>query len=138
MKIKIPILICLLFSKILFFSCVTCIIYTYGHFSSVKDFSAATWVRNLKFCTKLDCDKLRFVTKKKQPHIAYHSLYLLIFFLSIENFCHRFLGSFWSQCFQILCTSSDSQSVLCKWKLRCSSSFCLLFFKFSFCHSYTV
>ena len=53
------------------------------------------------------------------------------FLLSNENFCHRFLGSYWSQCFQILCTPSGRQSVLCKWKLRC---FYLLFSNFHFFH----
>ena len=140
-------------------------------FFSVKDFSATTWVRILKFGTRLDSDELYCVTKE-QPHIAYQSLYLFIFlslqwkkfsskisqqllglgfwnlvqslivmscivqqknshillispficsffFLSNGNFCHRFLSSYWSQCFQILFTSSGWQSVLCKWKLRC-------------------
>ena len=45
---------------------------------SVKDFSATTSVRILKFGTKLDSDKLYCVTKE-QPHIAYQSLYLFIF-----------------------------------------------------------
>ena len=49
---------------------------------SVKDFSATTWVRILKFCTKLDSDELYCVTKE-QPHIAYQSLYLFIF-LSLQ------------------------------------------------------
>ena len=89
----------------------------------VKDFSATTWVRILKFGTKLDSDELYCVTKE-QPHIAYQSLYLLIFicsffFLSNGNFCHRFLSPYWSQCFQILFTSLGWQSVLCKRKLRC-------------------
>ena len=52
------------------------------NFFSVKDFSATTWVRILKFCTKLDSDKLYCVTKE-QPHIAYQSLYLFIF-LSLQ------------------------------------------------------
>ena len=50
---------------------------------SVKDFSATTWVRILKFGTKLDSDELYCVAKKKQPHIAYQSLYLFIF-LSLQ------------------------------------------------------
>ena len=49
---------------------------------SVKDFSATTWVRILKFGTKLDSDELYCVTKE-QPHFAYQSLYLLIF-LSLQ------------------------------------------------------
>ena len=53
----------------------------------VKDFSATTWVRILKFGTKLDSDELYCVTKecvtKEQPHIAYQSLYLFIF-LSLQ------------------------------------------------------
>ena len=47
----------------------------------VKDFSATTWVRILKFGTKLDSDELYCVTKE-QLHIAYQSLYLF-FFLSL-------------------------------------------------------
>ena len=45
-------------------------------------FSATTWVRILKFCTKLDSDELYCVTKE-QPHIAYQFLYLFIF-LSLQ------------------------------------------------------
>ena len=48
----------------------------------VKDFSATTWVRILKFGTMLDSDELYCVTKE-QPHIAYQSLYLFIF-LSLQ------------------------------------------------------
>ena len=48
----------------------------------VKDFSATTWVRILKFATKLDSDELYCVIKE-QPHIAYQSLYLFIF-LSLQ------------------------------------------------------
>ena len=39
------------------------------NFFFVKDFSATTWVRILKFGTRLDSDKLYCVTKE-QPHIA--------------------------------------------------------------------
>ena len=53
------------------------------NFFSVKDFSAPTWVRILKFGTRLDSDKLYCVTKE-QPHIAYQSLYLFIF-LSLQR-----------------------------------------------------
>ena len=53
-------------------------------FFSVKNFSATTWVRILKFGTKLDSDELYCVTKK-QPHIAYQSLYLFIFLLSLSH-----------------------------------------------------
>ena len=48
----------------------------------VKDFSATTWVRILKFGAKLDSDELYCVTKE-QPHIANQSLYLFIF-LSLQ------------------------------------------------------
>ena len=53
----------------------------YIDFFSVN-FSAATWVRILKFSTKLDIDELYCVTKE-QPHIAYQSFYLFIF-LSLQ------------------------------------------------------
>ena len=49
----------------------------------VKDFSATTWVRILKFGTKLDSDELYCVTKE-QPNIAYQSLYLFIFLSPME------------------------------------------------------
>ena len=55
------------------------------NFFSVKDFSATTWVWILKFGTKLDSDELYCVTKK-QPHIAYQSLYFFIF-LSLRWKC---------------------------------------------------
>ena len=48
----------------------------------VKDFSATTWVRILKFGTKLDSDEL-YCVRKEQEHIAYQSLYLFIF-LSLQ------------------------------------------------------
>ena len=51
-------------------------------FFSVKNFSATTLVRILKFDTKLDSNELYCVTKE-QPHIAYQSLYLFIF-LSLQ------------------------------------------------------
>ena len=54
-------------------------------FISVKDFSATIWVRILKIGTKLDSDELYFVTKKKQPHIAYQSLLFVHFsFFPVE------------------------------------------------------
>ena len=49
----------------------------------LQRFSATTWVRILKFDTKLDSDELYCVTKE-QPHIAYQSLYLFIF-LSLQS-----------------------------------------------------
>ena len=134
---KIKMLILILASFFIFSFCRSYIIHM--DIFSVKDFSATTWLMILKFGTKLDSNELYCVTKKK-PHIAHQFLYLFIFFLSNGNFCHRFLFSYWSQCFQILCTPSSRQSVSCKWKLRCLSLFCLLFqfFIFSFCHSYIV
>ena len=98
----------------------------FANFSFIKVISATTWVRILKFGTKLHRDELYCVTKK-QPQISYQSLWLFSFFLSNGNFCHRFLSSYWSQRFKNWCTPSGRQSVLCKWKLRCLSSFCLLF-----------
>ena len=101
------------------------------NFFSVKDFSATTWVRILIFGTKLDSDELYCVTKNS--HILLISLFICsFFFLSNVNFCHRFLGSYWSKCFKILCTPSGRHSELCKWKLRCLSSCCLLFSIFHF------
>ena len=47
----------------------------------VRDFSATTWVRILKFGTKLDSDELYCVTKE-QPLFAYQSLYLFNFSFS--------------------------------------------------------
>ena len=44
----------------------------------------------------------------------------------------RVLGAYQIQCFQTLCTPSGRQSVLCKWKLRCLSSFAFFFSNFQF------
>ena len=48
----------------------------------LQDGKVYTWVRILKFGTKLDSDELYCVTKE-QSHIAYQSLYLFIF-LSLQ------------------------------------------------------
>ena len=68
----------------------------------VKDFSATTWARNLKFGTKLDSDKL-YCVRKEQSHIAYQSLYLFIF-LSLQ-------WKFLSQISQLLLESVFSNFV---------------------------
>ena len=47
-------------------------------FFSVKDFSATTWVRILKFGTKLDSDELYCVTKNS--HIMLISPFICSFF----------------------------------------------------------
>ena len=48
------------------------------NFFSVKDFSATTWVRILKFGTKLDSDEMYCVTKKKK---ATYCLSVPLFFI---------------------------------------------------------
>ena len=133
---KVLILILPSFSLFSFFFLLSPSYNTYGYFSVIV-FSATTCLRILKVSTRLDSDEL-YCAKKEQPQIAYKSLYLFIFFLSNENFCHRFLSSYWSYCFQILCTPSGTQSVLCKWKWRCLFSLCLLFFIFFFCHPHII
>ena len=73
---------------------------TYGHFFSVKDFSATTWVRILKFGTKLDSDELYCVTKE-QSLIAYQSLYLFIFLpmeISVTDFSAPIGASYFKFC----------------------------------------
>ena len=64
------------FSVIMFVCLFVCKLFFF-----VKDFSATTWVRILKFGTKLDSDELYCVTIK-QPHIAYQSLYFIHFSFS--------------------------------------------------------
>ena len=51
------------------------------NFFSVKDFSATTWVRILKFGTKLDSDRLYCVTKKATYCL---SVPLFVHFLSLQ------------------------------------------------------
>ena len=80
-------------------------------FISVKDFSATTWVRILKFGTKLDSDELYCVTNK-QPHIAYQSLYLFIF-LSLQ-------WKFLSQISQLLLEPVFSNFVYTFRKAKCT------------------
>ena len=77
----------------------------------VKDFSATTWVRILKFGTKLDSDELYCVTKE-QPHIAYQFLYLFIF-LSLQ-------WKFLSQISQLLLEPLFSNFVYTFRKAKCT------------------
>ena len=74
---------------------------------SVKDFSAATSLRILKFGTKLDSDELYRVTKTATHCI---SVNLFVHFSSSPIK----ISVYWSQCFQILCTLLGRLSVLCK------------------------
>ena len=68
----------------------------------------------LRFGTKLYNDELYCVTKENSHILLISPFILFIFFLSNKIFCHRFLGSFWSQCFQNLCTPSGREGVLYK------------------------
>ena len=54
------------------------------NFFFVKDFSGTTVPRILKFGTNIGYDKLYYVLKK-EPHMAYQSLYLSIF-LSCQKY----------------------------------------------------
>ena len=82
------------------------------NFFSVNSFSATTWVRILKFGTKLDSDELYCVTKE-QPHIAYQSLYLFTF-LSLK--C-----KFLSQISQLLLEPAFSNFVYIFRKAKCTA-----------------
>ena len=79
---------------------------------SLEDFSATTWVRILKFGTKLDSDELYCVTKKS--HILPISPFICsFFFLSNGNFCHRFLSFYRSQCVLKFCVHLQVGKVYC-------------------------
>ena len=78
---------------------------------SVKDFSATTRVRTLKFGTKLDSDELYYV-RKEQLHIAYQSFYLFIF-LSLH-------WKFLSQISQLLLEPLFSNFVYTFRKAKCT------------------
>ena len=82
-------------------------------FFFVKDFSATTWVRILKFGTKLDSDELYCVTKE-QPHIAYQSLYLFFFsFSPMEKFFVKdFSATTWVRILKFG-TKLDSDELYC-------------------------
>ena len=58
------------------------------NFFSVKDFSATTLVRILKFGTKLDSDELYCITKNS-PILLISPFICSFFFLSNGNFCHK-------------------------------------------------
>ena len=78
----------------------------------VKDFSATTWVRILKFGTKLDSDELYCVTKE-QPHIAYQSLYLFIFLsLQWKKISSDFSATTWVRILKFG-TKLDSDELYC-------------------------
>ena len=53
-------------------------------FFSVKDFSATTWVRILKFGTKLDSDELYCVTKKTDTYCLSVPLFVHSSFSQME------------------------------------------------------
>ena len=75
--------------SVIMFVCLSVCLFVCKLFFFVKDFSATTWVRILKFGTRLDSDELYCVTKE-QPHIAYQSLYLFIFLsLQWKNFSSK-------------------------------------------------
>ena len=80
-KKKMLILILPSFFNFSFFFCHSYILHM--DIFSVKDSSATTLVRIMKCGTKLDNDEFYCVTRKKQPHVAYQSLYLFIF-LSLQ------------------------------------------------------
>ena len=122
--------------------CLSVPLFVYFSFSPmekifVKDFSATTWVRILKFDTKLDSDELYCVTKE-QPHIAYQSLYLLIF-LSLQ-------WKFLSQISQLLLEPMFSNFVYivrmakCTVQMEIKMLILILasFFKFSFFPSFSL
>ena len=75
------ILILLSFFKFSIFRSVTPIKYIWTFFP-VKDFSATTCLRILKFGTKLDSDELYCVTKNS--HILHISPFICSFFLSLQ------------------------------------------------------
>ena len=75
--------------SVIMFVCLSVCLFVCKLFFFVKDFSATTWVRILKFSTRLDSDELYCVIKE-QPHIAYQSLYLFIFLsLQWKNFSSK-------------------------------------------------
>ena len=89
-------------------------------FFFVKDFSATTWVRILKFGTRLVSDELYCVTKE-QPHIAYQSLYLFIF-LSLQ--C-KFLSQISVNFFFVKDFSATTWVRILKFGTRLDSDVCL-------------
>ena len=89
------------------------------NFFSVKDFSATTWVRILKFGTKLDSDELYCVTKKSATYCLSVSLFVHFSFSLMEISVTDFSAPIGASVIQILCTPSGRQSVMCKLKLRC-------------------
>ena len=109
------------------------------NFFSVKDFSATTWVRILKFGTKLDSDELYCVTKE-QPHIAYQSLYLFISFSPMEISVTDFSAPIRASVFKF-CVHLQEGKVYCV-KGNCDANphfaFFFQFFIFSFFHSYII
>ena len=95
------------------FVCLSVCLFVCKLFFFVKDFSATTWVRILKFGTRLDSGELYCVTKE-QPHIAYQSLYLFIF-LSLQwkkTFVKDFSATTWVRILKFG-TKLDSDELYC-------------------------
>ena len=113
------------------------------NFFSVKDFSATTWTRALKFGTKLDSDNLYRVTRL-QPHIAYQSFFCSFFFLSKGNFnffsVKDFSATIGASVLKF-CVHLQVGKVYCvngKWDANPHFTFFFQFFISSFFHSYII
>ena len=66
--------------------------------------------RILKFGTNVGCDL--YCVKENQPPAAYHSLYLSIFFLSKQIFCHKFLIFYESQSSNFVYTLKVAKNIV--------------------------
>ena len=84
---------------------------------SVKDFSATTWVRILKFGTKFDNDELYCATKNSNI-LLISPVFVHFSFSPVEISVIEFSAPIGARVFKF-CTPSGRQSVLCKRKLRC-------------------
>ena len=90
----------------------------------------------LIFGTKLDSDQMNCVTKK-QPHIAYQSLYLFIFLFPMEISVTDFSAPIRDSVFKF-CVHLEVGKLYCVNENYDANPHLPSFFNFSFCHSYII
>ena len=107
---------------------------TYGHFFSVKDFSATIWVRILKLSTKLDSDELYCVTKKATYCLPV-PLFVHFSFSPMEISVTDFSAPIGASVLKFWLHLQEGK-VYCVIGNKDAKAHFAFFFNFSFCHSY--
>ena len=117
------------------FVCLSVCLFVCKLFFSVKDFSATTWVRILKFGTKLHSDKLYCVTKKTALYCLSVPLNVHFSFSLMEISVTDFSAPTGASVFKF-CVHLKVGKVYCEMEIKMLILILPSFFNFSFFHSY--